>query len=524
MSLVGKSLVGSEFGSGSEGEFKAINPASGETLEPAFGLDGKDAINKATSLAAEAFQSFKLTSGAKRAQLLRTIASGLEANVDAIAQRMQEETALPEGRCRGEMGRTCGQLRMFADLVEEGSWLDARVEHADPDRAPLPKPGTRSMLRPLGPVVVFGASNFPLAFSVAGGDTASALAVGCPVIAKAHLAHPGTSELVGRVIQESVATCGMPEGVFSLLFLPGEQLAQELVQSPEVKAVGFTGSRRGGRAIMDVAAARPEPIPVFAEMSSINPVFITRGAIAARCDAIAQGFAGSLTLGSGQFCTNPGLVVIDNADRDAFVAAIDKYLTKMSCTPMLTPAIADHYRQGLEAFASQDGVTVLGSGAGSDSPNPITPTVFGVSAEKFLANGALSAEIFGPASLVVFCDGASDFLKVAGAIEGQLTATVQYESGELESFTDLVSQLESKAGRLVFNAFPTGVEVGHAMVHGGPYPSTSDGRSTSVGTQAAFRFCRPVCWQDCPDELLPKELQESNPLGITRLVDGKRVI
>ncbi|MGE9271205.1 MAG: aldehyde dehydrogenase (NADP(+)), partial [Verrucomicrobiales bacterium] len=401
--LKGLSLIGARRGSGGDGEGKALNPATGETLDPAYLFESTEAVAEAARLAAEAAPVFQKTSGADRAAFLRAIASGLEANVDQIAERMGLESALPEPRCRGEHARTCGQLRMFANLVEEGSWVDARIEHADPERAPLPKPDTRSMLRAVGPVAVFGASNFPLAFSVAGGDTASAFAAGCPVVVKAHPAHPGTSELVGAVIREAVESCGLPEGVFSLIFGRGIELGQALVQQPEIRAVGFTGSRQAGRALMDLAAARPEPIPVFAEMSSINPMFLLPGAMKAGSKALAEGFVASLTLGVGQFCTNPGLVFMAAEDVETFAADLEESITASQPGTMLTAGISEHYACGVSALENAEGVAVMGRSATEAAVGQASPVVFTTTVEEFLKNPALSDEVFGPASLVVSC-------------------------------------------------------------------------------------------------------------------------
>ena len=433
-----------------------------------------------------------------------------------------QETALPEARLKGEVGRTAGQLRLYAEAAERGDWLDARIETANPDRKPLPKPDHRSMLRPLGPVVVFGSSNFPFAYSVAGGDTASALAVGCPVIVKAHPAHPGTSELVGRLILHAVRDCGLPEGTFSLLFDAGLEVGQALVNHFLVKAVGFTGSVKGGRALTDLGAARPEPIPVYAEMGSVNPVFILPGAIAERSTALVDGLHASSTLGVGQFCTNPGLIVIQRSP--AAGQLIKDLAAKLSATPegvMLTPGIAKAYSANSAIRARQMGVKVIVQGRTSGTCGA-APQWFETDALTFIGNPSLSEEIFGPSSLVVWCKDRVEMLQVAAQVEGSLTATLHAGSTETNSLSDLIDVLATKAGRLVLNGYPTGVEVSHAIVHGGPYPSTSDGgRSTSVGTRALGRWARPVCYQSFPDELLPAELKNANPLKIHRLVNGE---
>jgi alpha-ketoglutaric semialdehyde dehydrogenase len=454
-------------------------------------------VDDAAHAASGAFATYGWFSGKKKGELLRAIAGRLEANAEAIVDRANQESSLGQPRLRNEMARTCNQLRMFAALVEEGSWVDARIDRGKVD--------VRSMLRPLGPVAVFGASNFPLAFSVAGGDTASALAAGCPVVVKAHPAHPQTSELVGRAIEEIA-----PRGVFALLFDDGFEIGTSLVKHPLIKAVGFTGSRRGGVALMKVAGARPEPIPVFAEMGSINPVFILPRALRERGADIAAGLHASVTLGSGQFCTNPGLII--TKDGGALVDDLAKRMAATPCAPMLTPSIADAYRAGVERFASLTNRRAFVEGGAA---------LFTASAETFLSHGELMDELFGPSTLVVECDSRARLLEVARALEGQLTATIHAADREIEDYRDLLAILETKAGRIIFNGYPTGVEVVPAMVHGGPFPATSDGRSTSVGTRAIERFTRPVAWQNAPDPILPDELKELNPLGIRRMIDGK---
>ncbi len=386
-----------------------------------------------------------------------------------------------------------------------------------------PRPDIRSMLRPLGPVVVFGASNFPLAFSVAGGDTASALAGGNPVIVKAHAAHPGTSELVGQMVREAVRECGMPEGVFSLLFGSGAQIGTALMKHPLVKAGGFTGSRAAGRILMDVAAARPEPIPFYAEMSSTNPVFILPGALRERAESIATGLHTSFTLGAGQFCTKPGMVFLPQGDDAAsFTDKLRQLVTASTPFHLLTRTIHSSYDSALAERNADTAVTLVAEAPRADrlAGFAVTSALFETDANAFLGSN-LDAEIFGPTTLLVRHSSRDQLLEIARTLEGHLTATIHGTGQDLRDFADLVAILENKVGRLVFNGFPTGVEVSHAMVHGGPYPSTSDGRSTSVGTRAIFRFTRPVCYQGFPDEALPEELKDSNPMGIWRMVDGQ---
>ncbi|MFO1528498.1 MAG: aldehyde dehydrogenase (NADP(+)) [Kiritimatiellia bacterium] len=412
-------------------------------------------------------------------------------------------------------------MRFYGATMEAGWCLDARIDHADPARQPLPKPDVRSMLRGVGPVVVFGSSNFPFAYSVAGGDTASALAAGCPVIVKAHPAHPGTSELVGAVIAAAVAAQGLPGGLFSPLFDGGHGVGAALVRHAGVKAVGFTGSLKGGRALMDLAAARREPIPVFAEMGSVNPVFILPGAMAAQAAGLAAGLHASATLGVGQFCTNPGLVVVRHGpEADVFAAELAARMSATAAGVMLTPGIAAGYRRGVVKLAGAPGVKTLAQAPASADGCLAGAAVMTVNADQFIANPALREEVFGPSTLIICCRDLDQMGAVAGAMEGQLTATLHGTEAELAGAAGLLAALEGFAGRVVCNGFPTGVEVCHAMVHGGPYPASSDGRTTSVGTRAALRFLRPVCFQGLPDALLPDELKESNLLGIPRLVDG----
>jgi NADP-dependent aldehyde dehydrogenase len=507
--LKGTSIIGFGRGALNGATLQGIDPATGEHLPPIYYAATAEEVNQAAQLAHAAFATYSQTTGAERARFLRRIAENIEALGDDVIMRAHQETGLPEPRLRTETGRTCNQLRLFADLVEEGSWVDARIDHGDRARQPLPKPDVRSLLRPVGPVVVFGASNFPLAFSVAGGDTASALAAGCPVIMKAHPAHPGTSELVGLAVSDAVRSCELPEGVFSLLFDSGNEVGTALVKHPLIKAGGFTGSRAGGRALFDVASSRPEPIPFYAEMSSVNPVIILPGALRERSDQIATGLHASVTLGVGQFCTNPGLVLLaDNEDSDAFVKKLGQLMAGTAEQTMLTPAIATCYRNGVAARMKHAAVQTVGASA-----------LFRTTAADFIAHPELAEELFGPSTLVVTYR--DQLVELIGSLEGQLTATIHGTEEDLRSHPDLIRVLETKAGRLLFNGFPTGVEVGHAMVHGGPYPATSDGRSTSVGTRAIFRFTRQVCFQDFPNAALPAELQEENPLGIWRMVDGQ---
>jgi len=521
MELLGRSIIGSRRGETGGAVIHGFNPATGETLQPPFHSATSAEVDQAAQMATAAFSSYSRTTGAQRGNFLRQIAKNIEALGDTLVIRATGETGLAEGRIRAETTRTCNQLRLFADLVEEGSWVDARIDHGDPDRTPIPKPDVRSLLRPLGPVVVFGASNFPLAFSVAGGDTASALGAGNPVIVKAHHAHPGTSELVGLAVADAVRQCELHEGVFSLLYGSGSEIGTALVRHPLIKAGGFTGSRAGGRALFDAASSRPEPIPFYAEMSSVNPVVILPEALSVRPDQIATGLHASVTLGAGQFCTNPGLVFLPStSDADAFVQRLSELMSATPDQTMLTPGIRSSYEKGVVERGGQTGVaTVMKRSA--DAHCAAGTALFRINTDQYLENAVLSEEIFGPTTLIVTYKDEEQLSALVHSLAGELTATIHGSESELAAHQELLSVLETKAGRLLFNGFPTGVEVCHAMVHGGPYPATSDGRSTSVGTRAIFRFTRQVCFQSFPDGALPEQLKEENPLGIWRLVDGK---
>jgi alpha-ketoglutaric semialdehyde dehydrogenase len=521
--LQGISLVGSKDGAPGGAPFHGCNPVTGEILEPRYSSANSHDVEEAARLAALAFPHYAKLSAADRAAFLRSIATGIEAAANEIVDRAKLETGLPEARLRGELARTTNQLRLFAEVVEEGSWVNARIDPPLPDRKPLPRADIRSMLRPLGPVAVFGASNFPLAFSVAGGDTASALAAGNPVIVKAHPAHPGTSELVGHVIRESVRACGLPEGVFSLLFDSQIAVGTQLVQHELVKAVGFTGSAAAGKALMKLAASRPVPIPCYAEMGSVNPLFVLPGAMRTRGSAIATGLQGSFTLGSGQFCTKPGLVFLPaGPESETFTAALQAGVQAMQPQTMLAPNIAEKYASALRERAVDEVPTLVAQSSaahsGLETAQPVA--LYSSNVDALLKDPTLAEEVFGPTTLLISYDHREKMLAAAESLEGHLTATIHGTEEDLEANRDLIVILESKVGRLLFNGFPTGVEVCHAMVHGGPYPATSDGRSTSVGTQAIFRFVRPFCYQDFPDSALPAELRNENPLKITRMVNG----
>ena len=523
--LAGRSLIGLREGSGTGEPAFATNPATGARLQPGFVPATAQEVDRAVHLAAQAFETYQRVSGRDRGAFLRAIAAKIESIAAEIVERAQQETALPQARLQGETARTCGQLRLFAQVAEEGSWVQARLDRAEPDRKPAPKPDIRSMLRPLGPVVVFGASNFPLAFSVAGGDTASALAGGNTVIVKAHAAHPGTGELVGRAIQESVRECGLPEGVFSLLFGGGPQVGVALMKHPLVRAGGFTGSRTAGRILMDVASSRPEPIPFYAEMSSTNPVFILPGALRERGEALAAGLHTSFTLGAGQFCTKPGMVFLPKGNESAAFAQKVRELVDASAPyHLLTKPIHASYDSAVSARKKDSTVKLVAEGPAKSTGESfaVRSALFETDAASFLGS-ELDAEIFGPTTLLVEHSTRDQVLAIARSLEGHLTATIHGTEQDLRDFADLIAILEGKVGRIIFNGFPTGVEVTHAMVHGGPYPSTSDGRSTSVGSHAIFRFTRLVCYQGFPDSALPDALKDANPLGIWRMKDGEMV-
>ncbi|KTR05988.1 2,5-dioxovalerate dehydrogenase [Aureimonas ureilytica] len=523
MTIQGELIIGHTLAKGTAGEIFGVEAASGQRIEPAFGGATKDDLEKACRLADEAFDTYRETSLEDRARFLEAIADEILALGDELVERCCQESGLPRPRVEGERGRTMGQLRMFAGVLRDGGFLDARVDPAMPERQPLPRPDLRLRNVPLGPVAVFGASNFPLAFSVAGGDTASALAAGCPVVVKAHSAHPGTSELVGRAVLAAAQRCNMPEGVFSLLFDASRQIGQGLVADHRIKAVGFTGSRSGGTALMQIAAARPEPIPVYAEMSSINPVILFPGALAARAEAIAKGFVASLTLGAGQFCTNPGLILaVEGEGLKTFEAAAAKALAETSAAVMLTPGICKSYAGGVAKLAGHAKVETLGRGQEGGELRGQS-ALFAVSAEDFLSDAHLQEEVFGSSSLVVRCRDEAELAKVIQGLEGQLTAAIHIADSDHAAARKLLPLLEKRAGRILVNGFGTGVEVSHAMVHGGPYPSTADGRSTSVGSKAIERFLRPVSYQDLPDALLPDALKDANPLKLWRRQDGKLV-
>jgi NADP-dependent aldehyde dehydrogenase len=503
------------------GTFTAIDPATGAPLPPAFQEAGAADVAAACELAAEAFGSFSELAPAVRARFLECVGAEIMGLGDALIERAMAETGLPRARLEGERVRTVNQLAFFAGIVREGAWVDATIDSAKPDRQPVPRPDLRRRHVALGPVAVFGASNFPLAFSVAGGDTAAAFAAGCPVVVKGHPAHPGTGELVARAVRAAVASCGLPAGTFS--YLPGttQALGAALVADPRIRAVGFTGSRAGGLALARIAALRPEPIPVFAEMSSINPVILLPAAARSRGAELGRAYVASVTLGSGQFCTNPGvLLYLDGTEVDAFLQAATVAMRECPGQQMLGAGIYANFEQGVERLTHRSAVQNLARGQRAEGPNRAQGALFAVDAARFMADEILRQEVFGPSSLVVRARDLSELGGVLDVMEGQLTATLLFDEEDAELVTALLPRLERKVGRIIGNGWPTGVEVCHAMVHGGPYPATTDGRSTSVGALAIQRFLRPVCYQNLPDWLLPPALRAANPLQLARRVDG----
>ncbi len=517
--LSGKNIIGNTLSQEGTIVFHGENPATGEKLEPGFHEATEKEIWSAIEKADAAFQQYRNKTGAERAAFLEAIADEITAIGDDLILRCMEETGLAEARLKGERGRTVGQLKLFAGYLREGSWVEARIDKADPTRVP-PKVDIRSMQIALGPVGVFGASNFPLAFSVAGGDTTSALAAGCPVVFKAHPAHPGTCEMVGLAIMRAAQKSGMPEGTFSMVHGRSTAVGLAIVRHPLIKAIGFTGSYRGGKALFDVANSRPVPIPVYAEMGSTNPVFILPRAMRERKQDIAKDLAASVTLGVGQFCTNPGLVFY-NDEGNRFSETLSESLKQAAPGVMLTSYIQEAYHAGVQKLSGTKGIKTLVKGDTPAKGSYAPAYLFQSTADTFLADHSLEEEVFGPSTLAVTVEDKQKLLRIAQQLGGHLTATIHATDDDLREYADLIGILEQKVGRLIINGYPTGVEVTHAMVHGGPYPATTDSRTTSVGTDAIKRFARPVCYQNFPPFLLPEELRDENPLGITRMVNGK---
>ncbi len=522
MALTGELFIASKRVHREGAGFRAVAAATGAEIEPRFSAATAEDVDAACAAAEAAFPVYSNLPREQRAAFLEAIASEIEGLGDALIERAMAESGLPQARLAGERGRTAGQLRLFAKELRLGDYLRVRIDHALPDRQPLPRPDLRLRMLPLGPVAVFGASNFPLAFSTAGGDTAAALAAGCPVVVKGHPAHPGTTELVAGAIQRAAAATGMPDGVFSLVSGTGNALGEALVRDARIMAVGFTGSRGGGIALTKVAQARPVPIPVYAEMSSVNPVFLLPHALEARAEALGKAYVASVTMGAGQFCTNPGLVLgIEGPALDRFVAAASEAMTGAPAQVMLTPGIHKAFETGVARLESAPSIAKLAEGQAPAGPTCGRGTLFSMTGKDFLADPSHAEEVFGATSLLVRCADADELEAVIGLVEGQLTTTLHVDEGDLPLAKRLLPRLERLAGRILANGWPTGVEVADAMVHGGPFPATSDGRSTSVGTLAIERFLRPVSYQDLPAALLPAELQDG--AGIPQRIDGKPV-
>ncbi|MCO4255964.1 aldehyde dehydrogenase (NADP(+)) [Pseudarthrobacter cellobiosi] len=521
MALTGHSLIGGQIVPGESGTTWGIDPATNAQLEPGYSLLTEEQLKTATAAAADAFESFSNLEPGQHALLLETIAANIETIGDELILRAGAETGLPAARLQGERTRTTLQLRLFASVVRRGDFRGVRIDSALPDRAPLPRADIRQRQIPLGPVAVFGASNFPLAFSTAGGDTASALAAGCPVVFKAHNAHPGTSELTGQAIVKAVRDLGLHPGVFSLVYGPGNSIGKALVADPAIKAVGFTGSRAGGTALTRIAAARQEPIPVYAEMSSINPVIVLPGVLNDDIETLADQYVAALTGSSGQMCTVPRLLFVpDGAAGDQLTCAIGKAVAACAGQTMLTEGIAAAWQTGVESLGALTDVSLIGRGIAGTTANAPAPAVFGAALDVFTGNRRLHEEIFGAAGLLVRYKDISGLIEAMNEMDGQLTASVHLTDEDYSAAAALLPALERKVGRIIINGWPTGVEVGHAMVHGGPFPATSDSRTTSVGTMAINRFLRPVAYQNFPQRLIPEPLRDANSWKLNRLIDG----
>ncbi|MBC6999204.1 aldehyde dehydrogenase (NADP(+)) [Cytophaga sp. FL35] len=520
--ITGKNYVGNELSGQGTSTYKTFNPAENIDTEWELLEATGEEIDNAAKKASDAFLEYKNFSGTKKSEFLKAIANEIEALGDELIETYCKESGLPAGRAKGERGRTMGQLRAFATLLEEGSWVEATVDTAQPDREPLPKVDIRKMLVPLGPIAVFGSSNFPLAFSTAGGDTASALAAGCPVIVKSHPMHAATGELVASAIIKAAQATGMPDGVFSNLNSSGIEVGKKLVLHPAIKGVGFTGSIKGGMALYNLAQQRDEPIPVFAEMGSVNPVVVLPSALKENGSDWAQKYAGSITLGAGQFCTNPGLILgIEGEELNHFIKELGNSIEILDPTCMLHPNIHRNYEKGKEELSNQGGVDVVAEYSKETNPNFGKQKVLTIAGSNFLDNPKLHEEVFGPFSIVVRCTDEKELTAVIGRLKGQLTGTILGSASEFETFSRTIATLQSKVGRLIFNGVPTGVEVCPSMHHGGPFPATSDSRFTSVGTSAIKRWVRPVSFQNWPQDYLPEALKDDNPLKIMRILNGE---
>lgn len=518
--ITGKNYIGNTLSNTGDKTFSTFNPILNEENEWVFYEASHSELTKAISLATEAFKTYKAKSGKEKAKFLNTIADEIEALGDDLLTVYCKESGLPEGRARGERGRTLGQLRSFAQLIEDGSWVNATIAVGLPDREPMPRPDLRKMMVPLGPVAVFGASNFPLAFSTAGGDTASALAAGCPVVVKSHPMHAGTGEMIASAVCKAVEKTGMPDGVFSNLNSSGIEIGQNLANHPMIKAIGFTGSHIGGRALFDIAAKREIPIPVFAEMGSVNPVVISPGAVKSKGEDWARTYAGSITLAAGQFCTNPGLLfAIDSAELEEFIEVLSTEISKVDPFCMLGTRIKANYSDRKSQMIAHEAVTVKRTVNAMD--NYGDQAIVTVDGATFSSDRSLQEEVFGPFSMIVKCRDLKELALAISSLDGQLTGTVIFEEDEISDFESVIATLQDKVGRLIYNGVPTGVEVNPAMQHGGPYPASTDSRFGAVGNQAIYRWVRPLSFQDWPDQMLPEELKNKNELDISRFVDNQ---
>jgi 2,5-dioxopentanoate dehydrogenase len=519
--ITGKNYVGNIISASGDVNVKTINPQLNTENKWTFTKATPEEVNRAVVLASKAFKTYSEISNKGRAYFLNTIADELLSLGDVLLDTYCIESGYPRGRAEGERGRMISQFRLFAQMVEEGNWVNATIDTAIPSRQPVPKDDIRKMLVPIGPIVVFGSSNFPFAFSTGGGDTASALAAGCTVIVKGHPMHLGTSELVASAIISAAEKANMPSGVFS--YLVGEhEVGKSLVEHPLVKGVGFTGSIKGGRALVDLAAKREELIPVFTEMGSVNPVIVMPEAVQKNSKKWSVALSSSITLGTGQFCTNPGLILgIKSPSFDSFINDLGDEIQKIAPSCMLHPSIADNFNKGKKGLQEDKTVRIEGSYKGELKANYVSQTLLSVEGKSFLKNKNLSNEVFGPLSIVVKCDNEAQLIEVISVLEGQLTGTIIGEDNEIINAKDIISVLQSKVGRIIFNGVPTGVEVCPSMHHGGPYPASSDSRFTSVGIHAVNRWMRPFSFQNWPNELLPLELQNENPLEILRIVNNK---
>ncbi|MGV3708003.1 MAG: aldehyde dehydrogenase (NADP(+)) [Gemmatimonas sp.] len=519
--LKGTLFLGAIEATGDGAVFFGVDPSNGGNLPTEFREATPAQVAEAANAAARAFYDYSTLSTQHRATFLRAIAEELLTVGDALLELAHRETALPLARLESERARTVHQLRLMADVLEEGSWVEARIDTGDPSRTPIPKPDLRRMLVPLGPVAVFSASNFPFAYSIAGGDTASAFAAGCTVVCKAHPAHPGTSELTARALYRAIDRCGLSRDIFSMVHGWSHESGVALVKHAAIQAVGFTGSLRGGRAIFDAAASRPEPIPVYAEMGSVNPVFLLPSALKARTDSIAAGLTNSMTQGVGQFCTNPGVVI--GVESDSFRMLRDELVKRIDAAEggvMLYGGLHGNFVKGVERSVAE-GATVIAQSEHVSGPTRARATLLSVTADEFASDPKLREEMFGPASMMVSARSIVDLERIAGAMEGQLTASIHGTEQELAENERLINLLKRKVGRLIFDGYPTGVEVGHAIVHGGPYPASTDGRTTAVGSASIARFARPMCFQNFPQSALAAELRDVNERGVWRMVNGE---